>query len=210
MSNIKNDFPIFSNFKDKQFIYFDNAATTQKPRTVINAITDYYKKYNSNVHRGVYSIAETATSNYESVREKVQSFINAEESKSIVFTKGATESINLVANSWAIKNLSKDDEILITEMEHHSNIVPWQIISKTTGAKLKYIPFKDGQLDLNNLDQYVNDKTKLVSIIHQSNVFGTINDIEKIISISHKVGAKVLVDASQSITHKKIDVQKLV
>ncbi len=209
MSDIKNQFPIFSSFKDKQFIYFDNAATTQKPSSVLNAINDYYTKYNSNVHRGVYNIAEVATNNYESVRDKVRRFINAKESKSIVFTKGATESINLVANSWGSKNLSKDDEILITEMEHHSNIVPWQIISKITGAKLRYIPVESGQLDLNNLDQYINNKTKLVSVIHQSNVFGTINDIEKIIQLSHKVGAKVLIDASQSITHKQIDVQNL-
>ena len=209
MPDIKNQFPIFSNFKDKQFIYFDNAATTQKPLSVLETMNDYYTKYNSNVHRGVYAIAETATSNYESTRSKIQKFINAEESKSVIFTKGATESINLVANSWGGKNLSEDDEILITEMEHHSNIVPWQIISKTTGAKLKYIPVEDGQLDLNNLDQYINNKTKLVSIIHQSNVFGIINDIEKIIQASHEVGAKVLIDASQSVTHKQIDVQKL-
>ena len=209
MPDIKDQFPIFSNFKDKQFIYFDNAATTQKPLPVLETMNDYYTKYNSNVHRGVYAIAETATSNYESTRSKIQKFINAKESKSVIFTKGATESINLVANSWGGKNLSEDDEILITEMEHHSNIVPWQIISKTTGAKLKYIPVKDGQLDLNDLDQYINNKTKLVSIIHQSNVFGIINDIEKIIQASHEVGAKVLIDASQSVTHKQIDVQKL-
>ena len=209
MPDIKDQFPIFSNFKDKQFIYFDNAATTQKPLPVLETMNDYYTKYNSNVHRGVYAIAETATSNYESTRSKIQKFINAKESKSVIFTKGATESINLVANSWGGKNLSEDDEILITEMEHHSNIVPWQIISKTTGAKLKYIPVEDGQLDLNDLDQYINNKTKLVSIIHQSNVFGIITDIEKIIQASHEVGAKVLIDASQSVTHKQIDVQKL-
>jgi len=209
MLNIKKQFPIFSNFKNKQFIYFDNAATTQKPLSVLNTITDYYTKFNSNVHRGVYSIAEVATTNYESARDKVQHFINAEKSKSIVFTKGATESINLVANSWGNKNLSKGDEILITEMEHHSNIVPWQIISKATGAKLKYIPVEGGELDLNNLDKYISNKTKLVSIIHQSNVFGITNDIEKIIHTSHKIGAKVLIDASQSVTHKQIDVQKL-
>ena len=209
ISRIKNDFPIFLNFKNKSFIYFDNAATTQKPLSVLNSINDYYTKHNSNVHRGVYSIAEIATSNYESTRKKVQEFINAEESKSIIFTKGATESINLVANSWGGNNLSPGDEILITEMEHHSNIVPWQIISKTTGATLKYIPIHNGQLKLDNLDTYITQKTKFVSIVHQSNVFGTINDIEKIIKASHGVGAKVLIDGSQSITHKKIDVQKL-
>ena len=209
ISEIKNDFPIFSHFKDKSFVYFDNAATTQKPLSVLNSLNDYYTKYNSNVHRGIYSIAEIATSHYESSREKIQKFINAEESRSIIFTKGATESINLVANSWGSKNLSPGDEILITEMEHHSNIVPWQIISKTIGATLKYIPIQNGQLKLDNLDKYITQKTKFVSIVHQSNVFGTVNDIEKIIEASHEVGAKVLIDGSQSITHKRIDVQKL-
>ena len=209
MSSIKDDFPIFANLKDKSFIYFDNAATTQKPLLVINSLNDYYTKTNSNVHRGVYSIAEIATSNYESSREKVQKFINAKKSNSIIFTKGATESINLVANAWGLENLSPGDEVLITEMEHHSNIVPWQILCKTTGAILKYIPINNGQLELENLDIYITKKTKFVSIIHQSNVFGTINDIEKIIEISHKVGAKVLIDGSQIITHIKIDVQKL-
>tara|TARA_Y100001970_G_C14156371_1_gene815802 strand:- start:53 stop:1249 length:1197 start_codon:yes stop_codon:yes gene_type:complete len=209
MSDIKKDFPIFSNLKNKPFIYFDNAATTQKPVSVINKINDYYTKYNSNVHRGVYSIADKATSYYESTRLKVQSFINSKKSESIIFTKGSTESINLIANSWGYENLSKGDEILITEMEHHSNIVPWQIISKITGSKLKYIPIVNGELDLNKLDEYINKKTKIVSVIHQSNVFGVTNDIKKIIDISHKAGAKVLIDASQSITHKIIDVQDL-
>ena len=209
ISDIKQNFPKFQNLKNQSFVYFDNAATTQKPLSVLNQITDYYTKYNSNVHRGIYSIAETATSKYESTRGKIQEFINAKFEKSIIFTKGATESINLVANSWGIKNLSPGDEILITEMEHHSNIVPWQIISNTTGAVLRYIPVKDGQLDLNNIKKYITPETKLVSIIHQSNVFGTINDIDRIIQESHKVGAKVLVDGSQSITHKKIDVEKL-
>ena len=209
MSNIKKDFPIFSSFQDKPFIYFDNAATTQKPSPVLDQIFNYYTKYNSNVHRGVYSIAEKATFEYEATRKKVQDFMNVKESKSIIFTKGATESINLVANSWGKKNLFKGDEILITEMEHHSNIVPWQILSENTGANLRYIPVKNGELDLHNLDTYINGKTKLVSIIHQSNVFGTLNDINKIIKSSHKVGAKVLIDGSQSIAHKKIDIQKL-
>ena len=129
ISDIKQNFPIFQNLKNQSFVYFDNAATTQKPLSVLNQITDYYTKYNSNVHRGIYSIAETATSKYESTRGKIQEFINAKFEKSIIFTKGATESINLVANSWGIKNLSPGDEILITEMEHHSNIIPWQIIA---------------------------------------------------------------------------------
>ena len=209
MSQIKKDFPIFSNFNDKPFIYFDNAATTQKPKLVLDALSDFYIKYNSNVHRGVYSIAEKATHAYESARYKVQKFLNAPKVESIVFTKGATESINLVANSWGLENLSKGDEILITEIEHHSNIVPWQMVADKTGAELKYIPLKGDELDVENFDKYITSKTKFVSVIHQSNVLGVINNIDKIIELSHAVGAKVLIDASQSIVHKKIDVQNL-
>ena len=209
MSQIKKDFPIFSNFNDKPFIYFDNAATTQKPKLVLDALSDFYIKYNSNVHRGVYSIAEKATHAYESARYKVQNFLNAPKVESIVFTKGATESINLVANSWGLENLSKGDEILITEIEHHSNIVPWQMVADKTGAELKYIPLKGDELDVENFDKYITSKTKFVSVIHQSNVLGVINNIDKIIELSHAVGAKVLIDASQSIVHKKIDVQNL-
>ena len=209
MSQIKKDFPIFSNFNDKPFIYFDNAATTQKPKLVLDALSDFYIKYNSNVHRGVYSIAEKATHAYESARYKVQKFLNAPKVESIVFTKGATESINLVANSWGLENLSKGDEILITEIEHHSNIVPWQMVADKTGAELKYIPLKGDELDVENFDKYITAKTKFVSVIHQSNVLGVINNIDKIIELSHAVGAKVLIDASQSIVHKEIDVQNL-
>ena len=209
MSQIKKDFPIFSNFNDKPFIYFDNAATTQKPKLVLDALSDFYIKYNSNVHRGVYSIAEKATHAYESARYKVQKFLNAPKVESIVFTKGATESINLVANSWGLENLSKGDEILITEIEHHSNIVPWQMVADKTGAELKYIPLKGDKLDVENFDKYITSKTKFVSVIHQSNVLGVINNIDKIIELSHAVGAKVLIDASQSIVHKEIDVQNL-
>jgi cysteine desulfurase/selenocysteine lyase len=209
MSQIKKDFPIFSNFNEKSFIYFDNAATTQKPKLVLDALSDFYIKYNSNVHRGVYSIAEKATHAYESARYKVQKFLNAPKVESIVFTKGATESINLVANSWGLENLSKGDEILITEIEHHSNIVPWQMVADKTGAELKYIPLKGDKLDVENFDKYITSKTKFVSVIHQSNVLGVINNIDKIIELSHAVGAKVLIDASQSIVHKEIDVQNL-
>ena len=209
MSQIKKDFPIFSNFNDKPFIYFDNAATTQKPKLVLDALSDFYIKYNSNVHRGVYSIAEKATHAYESARYKVQKFLNAPKVESIVFTKGATESINLVANSWGLENLSKGDEILITEIEHHSNIVPWQMVADKTGAELKYIPLKGDELDVENFNKYITSKTKFVSVIHQSNVLGVINNIDKIIELSHAVGAKVLIDASQSIVHKEIDVQNL-
>ena len=209
MSQIKKDFPIFSNFNDKPFIYFDNAATTQKPKLVLDTLSDFYIKYNSNVHRGVYSIAEKATHVYESSRYKVQKFLNASKVESIIFTKGATESINLVANSWGLENLSKGDEILITEIEHHSNIVPWQMVANKTGAELKYIPLKRDGLELESFDKHITSKTKFVSIIHQSNVLGIINNIDEIIELAHTVGAKVLIDASQSIVHKKIDVQNL-
>ena len=210
MPDIKDQFPIFSNFKDKQFIYFDNAATTQKPLPVLETMNDYYTKYNSNVHRGVYAIAEAATSNYESTRSKIQKFINAKESKSVIFTKGATESINLVANSWGGKNLSEDDEILITEMEHHSNIVPWQLLCSRSNATLNYIPIKkDGTLELEKLKESISLKPKLISLTHQSNVFGTINPINDIITESKKVGAITVIDGAQAVPHMKVDIKNL-
>lgn len=207
INKIRSDFPIFA---DKALVYLDSAATTQKPRQVIDAVSDYYSNYYANVHRGIYELSIKATEAYHSARQKVANFINASDWRSIVFTGGTTESINLVAYSWARKNLQKNDEILITEMEHHSNIVPWQLISKDTGAKLKYIPIKtDGTLDLNNIDKLITNKTKLVSVIHQSNVFGTINPIKKIINYAKKVNAITLVDAAQSIPHSHVDVQDL-
>ena len=205
---IRKQFPIF-NSKENPLIYFDNASTSQKPDCVIDLLTKFYSEYNANVHRGIYKIADIATLEYEKVRIKVKDFINSYSEKSIVFTKGTTESINLVAHSWGDANLNKGDEILITEMEHHSNIVPWQIIAKKTGSILKYIPIKDGKLNLDNIDSLINNKTKIVSIIHQSNVLGVINPIKEIIKKSHQVGAKVLVDAAQSIPHMVIDVQEL-
>ena len=206
---IRKDFPLFNQSKNgNSLVYLDSTATTQKPQKVIDAITSYYKKYNANIHRGVYSIAEKATSEFEAVRDRVQSFINAEKREEIIFTKGTTESINLVAYSWGKKYLKAGDEILITEMEHHSNNVPWQFISKSTGAKLKYIPINEnGELD--NPQDYITEQTKLVALIHQSNVLGTINPIKEIIQYAHNVGAVVLVDGAQSIPHMPIDVQNL-
>ena len=208
IQKIRLDFPIFQNNPDLK--YFDNAATTQKPQAVIASLEKFYSFYNSNIHRGVYKIAERATSQYEKSRDNIARFINATDRKSIVFTSGTTESINLVAHSWAKKYLKSNDEVLITEMEHHSNIIPWQIVCKKIGSKLKFIPIKeDGTLNVSEIDKLINNKTKFISIIHQSNVFGTVNPIEMIIDKAHKVGAKILIDGAQFVPHKKVDVSQL-
>ncbi len=206
---IRQEFPIYKNLS-KPFVFLDNASTTQTPQIVIDAITDYYKKYNANVHRGIYKIGEIATAKYEGVRDTVAQFINSSDKRSIVFTRGTTESINLVAHGWGETNLKPGDEILITEMEHHSNNVPWQMIAKKTGAILKYIPITlEGNLDFEHLDFLLTSKTKIVAMIHQSNVFGTINPIKSIIDKAHNVGALVLIDGAQSTPHISIDVQAL-
>ncbi len=207
--DFKKDFPLLNTTEHgNPLIYLDSAATTQKPQHVIDAISNYYQLYNANIHRGIYQIAEKATSEFEAVRDRVQSFINAEHREEIIFTKGTTESINLVAYSWGRTFLNAGDEILITEMEHHSNNVPWQLVAKSTGASLKSIPVNEnGELE-NPLD-YITEKTKLVALIHQSNVLGTINPIKEISDYAHKMGAIVLVDGAQSIPHMPIDVQDL-
>ena len=205
---IKEDFPIFRNNPD--LVFLDNASTTQKPQSVIDTLSHYYENYNSNIHRGIYQIAEKATAAYEKSRDKVTKFIGAGDRRSIVFTKGTTESINLVANSWGGQNLKPGDEVLITEMEHHSNIIPWQLICERTGADLKYIPiYEDGTLDLSNPDKYFKNKTKIVCVIHQSNVFGTVNPITEIMKLAHEVGALVLVDGAQSTPHHRVNVTEL-
>ena len=207
VEKIRRDFPIFKNNQD--LIFLDNASTTQKPQQVIDTLTHYYENYNSNIHRGIYTIAEKATAAYEETRDKVAAFIGTEDRQSIVFTRGTTESINLVASSWG-QNLKPGDEVLITEMEHHSNIIPWQLICEKTGASLKYIPIsEDGTLDLSNTGTYFTEKTKIVCVIHQSNVFGTINPIAEIVKMAHDVGALVLVDSAQSVPHHSVDVSKL-
>ena len=207
VENIRADFPIFQNNPD--LIFLDNASTTQKPQKVLDTLTDYYENYNSNIHRGIYTIAEKATAAYEDSRDKTAAFIDAEDRRSIVFTGGTTESINLVASSWG-QNLKPDDEVLITEMEHHSNIIPWQLICEKTGASLKYLPIcEDGTLDLSNPDKYFREKTKMVCVIHQSNVFGTVNPIADIVRQAHDVGALVLVDGAQSVPHHRVNVSKL-
>ena len=179
VEKIRGDFPIFQNNPD--LIFLDNASTTQKPKKVLDTLNHYYENYNSNIHRGIYTIAEKATAAFEESRDKVAAFIGAKDRRSIVFTRGTTESINLVANSWG-QDLKFGDEVLITEMEHHSNIVPWQLICEKTGASLKYIPInKDGTLDVSNPEKYFTEKTKIVCVIHQSNVFGTVNPIQDIV-----------------------------
>lgn len=205
--DIKKDFPIF---QDNDISYLDSAATTHKPQYVIDAISNFYKNYNSNPHRGAYSLSIKATEIYENTREKVASFINAKQSEEIVFTKNATEALNLIAYSYGMNKLKKGDEIVISIMEHHSNLVPWQKVAKVTGAKLKYLYINDNfQIDEEEIMNKITNKTKIVAITHMSNVTGTINDICKISQYAHKKGAITVIDVSQSIAHIKIDVQKI-
>ena len=208
VEKIRNDFPFIQNNKD--LIYFDNAATTQKPKCVLDEITFFYSNYNSNVHRGVYKIAEEATIKYESTRDSIANFINADNRDSIIFTSGATEAINLIAYGWARNKLTRGDHILLSEMEHHSNIVPWQIIANELGLIIDYIPINsDYELDLEEIDKYFHSNTKIVSIVHQSNVLGTINPIKKIIKYAQSCNVLTVIDACQSIVHQEIDVQNL-
>lgn len=211
VQKIREDFPILKlQVRGKSLIYFDNAATTQKPISVIERIQKYYLEENSNVHRGVHYLSELATKEFENARETVKNFINAESVEEIIFTRGTTEAINLVANSFGKTFLNEGDEIIISEMEHHSNIVPWQILCEEKNAKLKVIPFDDnGELIIDELENLITEKTKLISIVHISNSLGTINPIKKIIEIAHSYAVPVLVDGAQSIMHNKIDVQDL-
>ncbi len=190
--------------------YLDNAATTQKPDTVIEALLDYYRQDNANVHRAVHTLAGRATRDYEGARDRIAQFINAASRENVIFTRGTTEAINLVAYSWARHQLGEGDEILITELEHHSNIVPWQLVCKETGAVLKAAPVKDsGELDMAALQSLLSSRTKLVAIGDASNAIGTINPVAEIITLAHKVGARVLVDAAQAMAHHSLDVQAL-
>jgi len=207
MKDIKNDFPIL---KNRDIAYLDSGATTQKPIQVINAISEFYEKYNANPHRGAYNLSIEATEKYEDTRKKVAKFINAKHSEEIIFSKNATESLNLIAYSYGLPNLKEDDEIVISIMEHHSNLVPWQKVCKQTGSKLKYMYIDENfEIPDKEIEERITEKTKIVGISHVSNVLGTINNIEKIIKYAHKKGAIVIVDASQSIPHMQIDVQKL-
>ena len=208
---IVKDFPILQRkINDNKLIYFDNAATTQKPNQVIESISNFYTNTNSNIHRGVHTLSMESTYEYDQAKDKVAEFINSPNSESIIFTRGTTESINLVAETWGKANLDESSEIVITELEHHSNIVPWQELIKETNSKLKYIPINsDGTLNYENLNQIINSNTKIVSLTHVSNGIGTINNIKKIITAAQSVGAITLIDAAQSAPHMPIDVQDL-
>lgn len=210
IEKIRKQFPaLHQEVYGKQLIYFDNGATSQKPQSVIDAIQLYYSKENANIHRGVHHLSQVATEQYEGARKTIQKAINAELSEEVLFTKGTTDGINLVASSFG-EMLVTGDEIIISAMEHHSNIVPWQMLCERRGCILRVIPIdKTGTLDLNAFDSMLNAKTKLVSVTHISNTLGTINPIEEIITKAHAVGAKVLIDGAQSIQHTKIDVQNL-
>jgi cysteine desulfurase/selenocysteine lyase len=210
IQNIRKDFPILNReVNGKPLIYFDNAATSQTPQQVIDVIVDYYTKYNANIHRGVHSLSQEATDAYEQARQKIQSHFNAKHSHEIIFTSGTTHGINLVANGFT-SLLNNGDEIIVSALEHHSNIVPWQMLCEKTGAKLKVIPMnKNGELVLSDFDSILNENTKLVFVNHISNALGTINPIETIIEKAHTVGAAVLVDGAQSCPHIKPDVEAL-
>ncbi len=208
----RKDFPMFIDIDAKKdnFIYLDHAATSQKPQTVIKSLEEYYHYYNANVHRGAHQLSAKATEAFEDSRNITSVFINANSSNEVIFTRNATEAINLVARSWGDDQIEKGDEILISLMEHHSNIVPWQLLAQRKKCIIKFINInKDGTLDINDLRSKINNKTKLVSIVHISNTLGSCNPIEEIAEISHKYGSLLLVDACQSLAHQKIDVKQL-
>ncbi len=211
IERIRKDFPVLSRMvRDKKLVYLDNAATTQKPSVVIEAIADLYRNYNANVHRGVYLLAEESTQAYEDSREAVRRFINANSTKEIVFTRNATEALNLIAYTWAEANIKAGDEIIVSIMEHHSNYVPWFRLARRKGAVIKIVPSRmDGELDMDAYKSMLSDKTRLVGIVHMSNVFGTINPVKEIVSLAHKKGAVVVVDGAQSAPHMKIDVRDI-
>ena len=210
VNKVRQDFPILSKkIYNKPLVYFDNAATSQTPVCVIESIKNYYEKYNSNIHRGVHSLSDEATNAYENARNKIKDHFNIKESKEVIFTSGTTHSINIVSNGFS-KILKKGDEIIVSGLEHHSNIVPWQMMIKNNGAKLRVIPLIDnGELDMDEFKNILSNKTKIVFLNHVSNALGIINPIEEIIDISHKKGAVVLIDGAQSAAHFKIDLQKL-
>jgi len=205
------DFPILhQEVNDKPLVYLDNAATSQKPLAVLDALRHYYERDNANVHRGAHTLSVRATEAYEGARDKVASFVNAASRQEIVFTRNASEAINLVAYSWGLNTLKPGDEIILSVMEHHSNIIPWQLMAQRTGAVIKYVGLTETQeFDLEQFQQLISDKTKLVSVVHVSNTLGCINPVEEIIAIAHRYGAKVLIDACQSVPHMPIDVQAM-
>jgi cysteine desulfurase/selenocysteine lyase len=211
VEEIQRDFPILDRRIDgKRLVYLDNAATSQKPRQVVQALTDYYQHHNANIHRGVHRLAEEATASYEASREKVARFLKVPDIRGLIFTRGTTESINLVAHAWGRKFLREDDEVVLTEAEHHSNLVPWQLAARATGAKLRFIPIlEDGTLDLEAAERLIGPRTRIVGCIHASNVLATINPVEKLARMAQEVGALMLVDGAQSAPHLPVSVESL-
>ena len=211
VEKIRADFPVLSRkINDFPLVYLDNGATAQKPRQVIEILDKYYREINSNIHRGVHTLSEIATAEYEAARVKVKDFINADTIEEIIFTSGTTDSINLVAQSYGRSNIGRDDEIIISEMEHHSNIVPWQLLCEQTGAQLKVVPINDdGELIFDEYEKLINNRTKLVAISHISNALGTINPVNKIIELAHGKDIPVLIDGAQAVPHCQVDVQEL-
>ena len=205
--HIREEFPIFR--ERKGLVYLDSASTTQKPQCVIDSVSSFYSNYNANIHRALYEIGEKATNEFESVRDKVKRFLNVPDSHEVIFTRSSTESINLVAYSWGSGNLNKGNGILVTEMEHHSNLVPWQMASEKTSSKLKYLPLqKNGMLDLSSIETDLND-IGMLAMVHQSNVFGTINPVSKIIELAKSRGVVTLIDGAQAVPHFPVDISKI-
>jgi cysteine desulfurase / selenocysteine lyase len=208
---IRKQFPILNReVKGKPLVYFDNAATSQKPQQVIDALVNYYSNYNANIHRGIHTLAEEATAAFEATRDAVQKFIHASSREEIIFTRGTTEGINLVAYTWGRKHVQENDEVIISAMEHHSNIVPWQVLCEEKKATLKIIPItEEGELDMEAYKKLLSPKTKIVSVVHASNSLGTVNPVKEIIKAAHEAGAVVVIDGAQSTVHLDIDVQKM-
>ena len=211
VERIREDFPILqTRVHGNPLVYLDNAATSQKPQAVIDAISDYYSGENANIHRGVHYLSELATRKYEETREKVKDLINAKSTREIIFVRGTTEAVNLVSSTYGRENIKAEDEIIISNMEHHSNIVPWQLLCESTDAKLKVIPINDdGEIIFDEYQKLMNDKTKLVAVVHTSNSLGTINPVKRIIEVAHSHNVPVLLDGAQAVPHQKIDVQEL-
>jgi cysteine desulfurase/selenocysteine lyase len=211
VDKVRRDFPILERrIGDKKLVYLDNAATSQKPRRVIQSLTEYYEEHNANIHRGVHRLAEEATAAYEEARQKVARFLGAPDTRGLIFTRGTTESINLVAYAWGRKFLREGDEVILTEAEHHSNLVPWQLAARATGASLRFIPIlDDGTLDIQEARRLIGARTKLVGCIHASNVLATINPVERLAELAHENDALMLVDGAQSAPHLPVDVESL-
>ena len=208
---LREDFPILKRkVNNYPLIYFDNASTSQKPKHVVDAIKNFYENHNANVHRAVYTLSQEASELYESAHDEVANFINAKGMEEIIFVRGTTEAVNLVAYSWGLRNLKKDDEVAVSLMEHHSNIVPWEIISKITGFQIKYIEVNaDGTLNYESLESLISKKTKMVCLSHVSNVTGIVNDVKRAAKVAHEFGALMLVDGAQSVPHLPVDVKEL-